>query len=67
MSYSTNTEIGITAVRQFYLQMSEKQIPQSFIPPTFQVYNFVTAVPVPLMDWILMGHRKHKQMTNISQ
>lgn len=47
--------------------MNGRQIPESLTPSALQVYNFVTVAPVHLMDWTLMGHRKLKQMTNISQ
>lgn len=62
-----HTEIRGTEVEQFNLKMNGRQIPQSLIPSTLQVYSFVTVIPVHLIDWRLMGHRKQKQMTNISQ
>ena len=62
-----HTEIRITEAERFNLKMNGTEIPQSLILPTLQVYSFVTVTPVHLIDRILMGHRKQKQMTNISQ
>lgn len=58
----TDSEIKLN---RFNLIFNRRQIPES-CSLSLQVYNFATVAPAHLIDWILMGHRKPKQMTNIS-